>query len=343
MSGLRAALVGAGGMGRAWARTLTENKDVSLVAWVDVLEERVAEGITELGLTDLAVKDDVEAALTDLAPDFVVDVAVPEAHHDITRRCLQRRVAVLGEKPMAATLDEARDLVRLSEQYETLFVVSQNRRYNTGLTSFKQLAAGRLGRLGQLNAEFYRAPHFGGFRDEMESPLLIDMAIHTFDAARYVTGADPHSVLCTEFNPSWSWYRGAASAVAEFEFTGGLRFSYQGSWCAQGLETSWDSSWRAIGELGTATWDGSGHPVAEALPPDGHGLGSPANSRLQRTEAPPAEIAGEGIAGSLNDFVRALRTGLAPMNECHDNILSLAMVMGALESSRSGRRVPVKA
>ena len=39
----------------------------------------------------------------------------------------------------------------------------------------------------------------------MDSPLLVDMSIHTFDAARYVTGADPVSVQCTEFNPAWSW------------------------------------------------------------------------------------------------------------------------------------------
>ena len=31
------------------------------------------------------------------------------------------------------------------------------------------------------------------------------------------------------------------------------------------------------------------------------------------------------------------------MNECHDNIKSFAMVMAALESSRSGRRVAVEA
>ena len=60
---------------------------------------------------------------------------------------------------------------------------------------------------------FTGLPTSGGFREEMDSPLLVDMAIHTFDAARYVTGGDPVSVLCTEFNPPWSWYRGAASAV----------------------------------------------------------------------------------------------------------------------------------
>jgi len=49
-----------------------------------------------------------------------------------------------------------------------------------------------------------------------------------------------------------------------------------------------------------------------------------------------------GIAGSLRDFLHALRTGATPMGECHDNIKSLAMVFAAIESAATGRRVPVK-
>ena len=54
----------------------------------------------------------------------------------------------------------------------------------------------------------------------------------------------------------------------------------------------------------------------------------------------PTDVPG-GIAGSLRDFLHALRTGATPMGECHDNIKSLAMVFAAIESSASGRRVPV--
>jgi predicted dehydrogenase len=324
-------------MGRAWARAMAASPDVQLVSWVDLFTDRVAEGIKAAGLSDVAIDEHVEDALLHHRPDFVVDAAVPEAHYEITRHSLEHGVAVLGEKPMAATFEQARDLVARSERTSTLFVVSQNRRYNTRLAALKGLISEHLGGVGQLNAEFYRAPHFGGFREEMDSPLLVDMAIHTFDAARYVAAADPVSVWCSEFNPEWSWYRGAASAVAEFEFTAGIHFSYQGSWCAQGRETSWDSSWRAIGPLGSATWDGAGNPVAEVLRPGANGAGG------EHIEAPPAKISGEGISGTLADFVTALRTGEKPMTECHDNIKSFAMVFAALESSRSGRCVPVAA
>ncbi|MDA8062543.1 MAG: Gfo/Idh/MocA family oxidoreductase [Actinomycetota bacterium] len=335
MSRLRAVLVGAGGMGKAWAGALVADPRLDLVGWVDVVEERAREAVGALGLTATGVEADVGTALSRHSPDFVVDVSVPEAHYEVTATCLRRGVPVLGEKPMAATMAEARALVELSERTSTLFAVSQNRRYNAGLVAFKDLVATRLGGVSQLNAEFYRAPHFGGFREEMASPLLLDMAIHTFDAARYVTGADATSVVCSELNPPWSWYEGSACAVADLEMTGGLRFTYQGSWCAQGFETSWDSSWRAVGRLGTALWDGTGAPVAEV-----EVAGSDATERL---EAQPAEGFAGGIAGSLADFVSALGGGDPPMGECHDNIRSLAMVFAALESSRTGARVAVEA
>jgi len=64
-------------------------------------------------------------------------------------------------------------------------VVSQNRRYNPGLVAFRRLVLSRLGGIGALSADFYSGYHFEGFREEMASPLLLDMAVHTFDAARY--------------------------------------------------------------------------------------------------------------------------------------------------------------
>src|SRR6266581_2652143 len=69
--------------------------------------------------------------------------------------------------------------------------------------------------------------HFEGFRQHMRHVLLLDMAIHTFDAARLLTGADPVSVYCKEWNPVGSWYDHDASAVAFFEMTNGIVYTYR--------------------------------------------------------------------------------------------------------------------
>ncbi len=333
----KAVLVGAGSMGRAWAKNIAGCDGAELAGWVDIRPDAARQAADELGLAVGQTGDDLEAALSSVRPDFVVDVTVPEAHHGVTLTSLRAGVPVLGEKPMASTMDEAREMVAASEKAGCLYMVSQSRRYDGRLHAFRRLIEAQTGGVGILNADFFLGPHFGGFRDEMASPLLLDMAIHTFDQARYLSGGDPVSVYCEEFNPPWSWYKGDACATALFEMTGGLRFSYRGSWCAEGRATSWEGEWRAVGPQGTATWDGSSAPMADVV--------TGTKGFMSETEARAADVDAElasGIAGSLRDFLGALQGGGTPMGECHDNIKSLAMVFAAVESARTGQRVSVR-
>lgn len=334
---MKALLVGAGGMGQVWGKNLADCADVELAGWVDIRPGAAQQAAEKLGLTQTHADTDLQRALREVRPDFVVDVTIPEAHRDVTIAALEAGVPVIGEKPLADTMAHAREMVASSERAGKLYMVSQSRRYDPRLHAFRQLIAERVGALGILNSDFYIGAHFGGFRDEMASVLLLDMAIHTFDAARFLCGGDPVAVYCDEFNPPWSWYKGDASATAIFEMTGGLRYTYRGSWCSEGRHTSWEGEWRAVGPHGTATWDGHAAPVAEIVAERG--------GFLARTEPHAASVNEEtqrGIAGSLRDFLHALRTGATPMGECHDNIKSLAMVFAAIESAATGRRVAIE-
>ena len=158
----------------------------------------------------------------------------------------------------------------------------------------------------------------------MASPLLLDMAIHQFDMARYLLDADPVSVSCEEYNPAWSWYKGDAAANAVFAMEGGARFTFNGSWCSPGHETSWNGSWRISAERGSVLWDGEATPTAD---PD--------------ESFEPGEDLGQDIAGSLRQFVAALRRGEEPMGRVHANIMSLAMVEAATQSAAQGGRVAI--
>lgn len=332
---MNALLIGAGGMGKAWARNLTANHDVTLAGWVDVREGAVDSAVTELGI-DLRYRGvDPAAAIDAIHPDFVVDVTPPEVHHDITLCALDRGVPVLGEKPMATSMAKAQAMVAASERAGKLYMVSQSRRYGPSIEAFRNAVRGSLGDLGILNADFYIGAHFGGFRDEMAHVLLLDMAIHTFDEARYISGLDPVSVYAEEFNPSWSWYRHGSSANALFEMEGGCRFTYRGSWCAEGLHSSWEGDWRVVGAKGTGIWIRDNDPYAEIVTKSGgfHSECEPLNIHLPHVPS--------GIEASLADFVHALRTGETPNGECHDNIKSLAMVFAAIASAERGERVTI--
>ncbi len=330
----RAVIVGAGSMGRNWGQNLRDNPDVKVVGWVDTEPARADEAVKELGLEGVDTGLSLSRVLADNKPDFVVDVTVPEAHRDVTVQSLESGFPVLGEKPMSVDMVQAKEMVAASTRTRLLYMVSQSRRYNPNMVTYRKLIA-EIGTLGVLNVDFFLGPHFGGFRDTMPSPLVADMAIHTFDQARFLSGKDAVSVYAEEFNPSWSWMQGDGNANCLFEMQDGLRFTYRGSWVAEGCNTSWEGEWRSVGSIGSAKWDGEGEFLTEVL------AGTEGFMRPHNTLAVPPSPAEfkTHIAGSLAEFLIALDGGPLPQGECHDNIQSLAMVCAAMESSRRGTRV----
>lgn len=318
---LRILQVGAGSMGRTWLHTIANSPDAELVGLVD-LDLELAQRVSE---DELAALVPVARTLTELkdvtGADAVVNVTVPGAHNAVNEEALRAGLPVLCEKPIAPTVADAQYIAGVAEETGKLLMISQSRRYLNQFTALRQ-ATGELGRIASVSCEFAKAPHFGGFREEMPHPLLVDMAIHQFDSARALLGADPVSVYCESYNPGWSWFAGDAAATAIFEFPGGARFVFHGSWVAPGQETSWNSRWRVSGERGTALWDGDDAPsTGDPLRP------------LPVGEDP------EQTAGSLAEFVACVRTGTASQADARSNVPSLAMVEAAVRSATERRRV----
>jgi predicted dehydrogenase len=319
--------VGAGGMGRAWLRTIAESPEVELAGLVDLDLDVARAALTDAGMPDVPVGRSTAEVADRVGADAVVNVTVPEAHLVVNEEALAAGYPVLCEKPAAPTVAAALIQAGMADLSGRLLMISQSRRYFAALRELRRQVDG-LGSIGTVTTEFFKAPHFGGFREEMAHVLLVDMAIHAFDAARFLIDAEPVSVYCEEYNPTWSWYTGAANAAAVFEFEGGIRYVYNGSWCAPGQETSWNGSWRVSAAGGTATWDGEGAPIVHR--PD---VGEP--------EVVGAAPIREEIAGSLEAFVGALRTGIEPENHIRANVRSLAMVEAAVASAESGSRVRI--
>lgn len=333
----RAVVVGAGGISGAWFPPLIAEK-VNLVGVVDLRLEAAEERIKQYGL-DCKASTHLAATLKKTRPDFVVDLTTPEAHCAVTCAALKAGCHVVGEKPMASSMPEARRMVRTSEQTGRMYMVSQSRRWSELHERVRRaVVGGKVGRLTTINCEFYIGAHFGGFRTEMESPLILDMLIHQFDLCRFMTGVEPLAVYCKEFNPAGSWYKGDAAATIVFEMTDNVIFTLVGSWCSEGCNTSWNGDWRFVGERGTLLYERDAEPHGQVV------AGRTGFFRKVRDiKAPRAKVAHGGMHGALREMLAFLRTGRTPQTECHDNIKSLAMVFAAMESSRKRRRVPVRA
>ncbi|SFB31832.1 Predicted dehydrogenase [Rhizobium sp. NFR07] len=338
-------LCGCGAMAKGWLRAVRSMPDLSsalqIVGLVD-LDRGTAQALAdEFELGSATIGTDLREVLEQTKADVVFDVVIPAARHSVVRTALAHGCHVLSEKPMANSMEEAADLIRAAREAGKIHSVVQNRRFISGVRRMRRFVeSGAIGDITAIHCDFFIGPHFGGFRERMDNVLLLDMAIHTFDAARFVSGKTPLSVYCLETNPKGSWYAHGASANATFRLSDDVVFTYRGSWCAEGERTSWESVWRIVGTAGMLTWDGEDtFRASVAGAQDGLLRGA------TPVEVPPPtrEEDTHGHASVIADFLTAIRTGHAPETAGEDNIRSLAMVFGAIESARSGRTVDLAA
>ncbi len=335
----RVVLTGCGGIDSAWLGTEVVQKQVEIVGLVDLREEAAVSKAEQHDLSCAETGTDLAAMLKKAQPDIVFDCSVPEAHCDVTVTSLRHGCHVLGEKPMADTMANARKMMRAAEKADKLYAVMQNRRYMPAIRRLRRfLDSGAIGKVTTVQSNFFLGPHFGGFRDVMDHVLLLDMAIHSFDQARLITGQDGEAVYCHEWNPSGSWYKHGASAVAVFEMANGIVYTYQGSWCAEGCNTSWECGWHIIGEKGSVTWDGYDGFRCEVAQGNTGFFRKPRERAVPK--ACPKRLTG-GHAGCISEFIKCVRTGETPETICTDNIKSLAMVHSAVRSADLKRRTKV--
>jgi len=340
---MQAVLAGCGAMAHGWIEAIKQTPElaetVEIVGLVD-LDSAVAEALAaKHGLTRARIATDLTALLAELKPDVLLDVVVPAARAHVVEAGLEHGCHVLSEKPMAPSMVEARRLLASAERCGKIHAIVQNRRYNEGVRRIRAtLESGALGTLNAIHCDFFVGAHFGGFREQMDHVLLLDMAIHTLDAARFMSGKQPMAVYCQETNPKSSWYAHGSAANAIFEFSDDVTFTYRGSWSAEGANTSWDSEWRIVGSRGTLLWDGD-DVISAKIVSGNEGFFRPVEDIVP---APADPALTHGHASVLFDFFRAIETGTQPETAGLDNIKSLAMVFAAIESARTRQRIEIE-
>lgn len=93
------------------------------------------------------------------------------------------------------------------------------------------------------------------------------------------------------------------------------------------------------GRAGAAIWDGREMPYAEVLPAD-----LPTGQFLHdyvRVEGPEVQMEKTFHQGCLDEMFRSLAEGRPAETDGRDNRYSMAMVLGALESARTGRKLSI--
>ena len=168
MTKLRTAIVGAGKMGKIHAKVYDKLDNAELVAVVDNDLERaraLAEKYDCPAYTDPAELIGKVDAVTISAPTI--------AHHEVAMLLLKNQIPVLIEKPLAASVEQGREIVETAKANNTIVAVGHSERCNPVVQAMKRL------HIEPMFIEANRVSPYP-FRS-MDIGVVLDVMIHDID------------------------------------------------------------------------------------------------------------------------------------------------------------------
>lgn len=175
MPRLRVGVIGVGHLGKEHARILASLPDVELVGVADVHAEQARAIASKHGTQ----------AFTDfrrLIPLVdAVTIAVPTTlHREVALEFLGRGIPCMVEKPLAATLEEAEELVAVAERQGALLQVGHIERFNPVVLELEKC---------QFRPVFIEGHRLGTFTGRsLDIGVVMDLMIHDLDLVTTLVG-----------------------------------------------------------------------------------------------------------------------------------------------------------
>jgi len=168
MGKIRTAVVGAGKMGRIHAKVYDQLPQSELVAVVDIDPEKAQGLAAQYGCSSYT---DCSALLGKVD---VVTLATPTKQHlELARVFIENHVPVMIEKPLAASAEEAKEIVELAKKAETVVAVGHSERCNPVVQAIKRL---------DIEPKFIEAHRISPYPfRSTDVGVVLDVMIHDID------------------------------------------------------------------------------------------------------------------------------------------------------------------
>jgi len=177
---VKLAIVGAGMMGSRHARIARSIPAAEVAAVVDPDEHKGRQLAEYVGAAYMpsvnALPGTVDAAI----------VSVPtEAHVEIGTMLLENGLDVLMEKPIAATVEQAKSLVAAAEEHDRILMVGHVERFNPAVMELARHLS------GLIHIDVRRV---GPFTPRISTGVALDLMIHDIDVVSWLAGSQPEVI-----------------------------------------------------------------------------------------------------------------------------------------------------
>lgn len=172
---VKVALIGLGSMGQNHYRVLKSIPGFKLTALCDVAKTKDYDEPFYTDIDEMLEKADFEAAII-VVPTFL--------HKEVALKCLKKGKHLFIEKPVASTVEEAHDILKVANEMNAKVCVGYIERFNPVVQELKNEIAG---------TDIYSIgiTRVGPFPPRIaDVGILTDLSVHDIDLIRFITGRE---------------------------------------------------------------------------------------------------------------------------------------------------------
>lgn len=275
---LGVALVGCGGIARSHAFALSKVPNARMIASVDINEEAAIRFKERFGFESHST--DLDAVLARADVDAVVIATTTKIHGTLITKALSAGKHVLVQKPMTASLHEAREVAALAKKTGLKLMVSFFELFLPPVERARQIIeAGLIGEpfLFKAMMAWHTPDVKAGWRFNPEiagGGIILDGNVHHVSNALYLLGNPTVQSVYAEYGALTADIQVEDTAVivvrtdkAILEISGSNRLQEPG-----GATTAFKDYWQVFGTKGTVQWDAASRPTFRVFTSDANAL-----------------------------------------------------------------------
>jgi predicted dehydrogenase len=190
---IRVGICGFGYWGPNLARSFAANPAFRVIAVADRRPE--CQTRARNAFNSVRIFDDADELINSSEVDAIAIATPVSTHYALTARALHRGIHVLVEKPLAASVAEAEELVEISDAQNAKLIVDHVYIFHDAVLKLKELK--RTGVLGTISYYDSLRVNLGLFQPDMN--VLWDLAPHDFSIVDFLFEQDPLHVDATGY------------------------------------------------------------------------------------------------------------------------------------------------
>ena len=321
------------------------NNHFEIVAFCDVDPESIDVLVEKTGYTGNPERyADYKKMLGDHPEIELISIATrSDLHAEIALYCIEKGVNVIIEKPIAMSINDANEIIRLAEEKNVKVATCHQNRFNAAVQETrKAMEEGRFGKLshGSVNIRWNRNKNYydqASWRGKWLSDggALMNQCIHGIDLLRWFFGDEVEEVYGTTRQRFHDYLEAEDVGMAVLKFKNGAVATIEGT--VNVYPKNLEETLYIFGETGTVKLGGTSCNNIDVWDFASGKSGDSENANLKEQTS---NVYGNGHTALFADMEEAIRTGRSPYIDAAAGKRALEIVLAIYKSQLTNR--PVK-